>query len=811
MNESYGLDAGAERSRLKLAVWTPLLPQASGIANYNSELLLPALARLADVSVIVDDGVAPLVEPGTPFTVVPRSLHQAHANRGLVSIYHMGNNCSFHRAIHDALLAAPGVVVLHDPSLYDFYRLYHQGGSGFEEELRHNYGDAFAEFIVRDVPDRLALRVERRVVEASRAVIVHSAWARDVLADRFPTTPVFHIPLAASSYEANDHGPDIRARYGWTDEHVVFGLPAAFAAHKRAAYTAQLFAAVHKAEPATRLLVNGRLDAPDVLAHLRHTIEAAGAGDAVRILTDAEPAEFDACLRACNAIVDLRWQTAGEIPATLVRAFAAGKPAIVSDLPQLREFDERFCWRVPVDTLVGARASVQRMIAVARDRVATHDAGLAARKYIKDAGATAEGVAARYLEVIRSLPEEGTQPAAVTAPRGVTLRHGIGVNAIGDFEVTTGLMEAGRRIVSALVTAGADVDLTEIEVPGAGHSPTRRQHDLEHLRRGRSHEIDLWLYNIHEFGLVTDADLRPDGGSRYAIGSWFWELPRVPPPFDAQVSRVDEIWVTSRFVRDSFSASAPRGMPITVVPCLIDVPAPPRFSRAEFGLPSNATVFFFNFDARSSPGRKNPWAVIEAFEQAFDHRERSGPVRLVLKVNNLDYVSALRAPLQAALSRVNGILIDAELTREQMNGLLASIDVYVSLHRAEGFGLGIAEAMFLGKPAVVTAYSGNLDFTDTTNSCLVGYRLRPIEEADHHLFPDAADTYVPGIPWAEPSVGQTARWMRFLYENPEERRRIGRAGAATIRSRYNREAVQRVLVSRLEDIQQSLRVHAGRS
>jgi glycosyltransferase involved in cell wall biosynthesis len=159
---------------------------------------------------------------------------------------------------------------------------------------------------------------------------------------------------------------------------------------------------------------------------------------------------------------------------------------------------------------------------------------------------------------------------------------------------------------------------------------------------------------------------------------------------------------------------------------------------------------------------------------------------------------------------VNGILIDAELTREQMNGLLAVIDVYVSLHRAEGFGLGIAEAMFLGKPAVVTAYSGNLDFTDTSNSCLVGYRLRPIEETDHQLFPEAADTYAAGIPWAEPSVEQAARWMRFLYDCPEQRRRIGRVAAATIRTRYNREAVQRVLVRRLESIQKILRAHADR-
>jgi glycosyltransferase involved in cell wall biosynthesis len=806
MSEAGSLTTEPQRSDLNLTVWTPLPPQASGIAAYNSELLLPALARLARVNVVVDDDVAPLVRPDAPYTVIPWSARQLHADPKTVCIYHMGNHGGLHGAIHDALLEESGLLVLHDPSLYDFYRLYHQLGPGFEEELRYNYGDG--EWTqqwndLQQVPDRLSLRVERRVVEASRAVIVHSVWARDALASRFLDTPVFHVPLAASARTPSGEGPDIRGRFGWTDEHVVFGLIGAIAAHKRVAETVRLFAAAHKVQPATRLLVSGRVDWEDELVRLREVIDALGVRDAVRIVPDAEPAEFDACVQACDAIVDLRCVTAGEVPASLVQAFAAGKPAIVSDLPQLREFDERFCRRVPTDATEGTRAAVQQMIAVARDRIATHDAGVAARRYIEDTGATPDAVAARYVEIIRSLPErDGASPSAKTC--GLTLRHPIGVNAIGDFEATTGLMEAGRRIVSALASAGADVELTAIEIPAAGRSRTRRQHDLEHLRRGRSHPIDVWLYNMHEFGLVTDDDLTPDGAGRYTIGNWAWELPRVHPPFDAQIPRVDEIWVPSRFVREAFSASAPAGMPITVVPHLVDVPPPPRVSRAEFGLPEDATIFFFSFDARSSPARKNPWAIIEAFERAFDERERSGPARLAFKVNNLDYVSALRTPFEAALARVNGILIDAELAREQMNGLLAAVDVYVSLHRAEGFGLGMAEAMFLGKPAIVTAYSGNLDFTDAGNSCLVGYRLRPIDESDHGLFRDAADTYIPGVPWAEPSVDQAARWMRFLYDRPDMRERVGRAAAATIQRRCSREAVQRVLVGRLEAIQQSL-------
>ena len=211
-------------------------------------------------------------------------------------------------------------------------------------------------------------------------------------------------------------------------------------------------------------------------------------------------------------------------------------------------------------------------------------------------------------------------------------------------------------------------------------------------------------------------------------------------------------------------------------------------------------LFFFNFDASSSDARKNPWGVIQAFERAFTDDERRGPARLVLKTQNLDSHPPLRAALQASLDRANGILIDEELPRERMNALLGSIDVYASLHRAEGFGLGIAEAMSLGKPVIVTAYSGNMDYTTRTNSCLVGYHLRPIEESDHRLTPHAREVYEPGLIWAEPNISQAARWMRYLYDHPEERTRIGAAGAATVRNQFNPGAVANIVANRLVQI-----------
>jgi glycosyltransferase involved in cell wall biosynthesis len=373
-----------------------------------------------------------------------------------------------------------------------------------------------------------------------------------------------------------------------------------------------------------------------------------------------------------------------------------------------------------------------------------------------------------------------------------------GVNCIGDFAGGTGLVEATRRLVQTVASAGIDVEVTDFDLP-LPKSPMRKLREVDELPRGRDHEIELWCVNVNEFRHVDDSTLRPAGKRpRYVIGVWFWEAPSLPNWARTAVDRVDEIWVPSRFVRHAFRTATSK--PIVVVPCVVDSSLPTRYQRLDYGLPEDAVLFFFNFDAHSSDFRKNPWDVIRAFELAFTDQERRGAVRLVLKTQNLDTHPELRSVLEARLSRVNGILVDEDLPRDRMNALLASIDVYASLHRAEGFGLGIAEAMSLGKPVIATAYSGNMDYTTRTNSCLVGYQLRPIEESDLDMSPHGKVVYEPGLVWAEPNIGQAARWMRYLYDHPEERTRIGAAGAATVRNQFNPGAVANVVANRLVEI-----------
>jgi glycosyltransferase involved in cell wall biosynthesis len=423
------------------------------------------------------------------------------------------------------------------------------------------------------------------------------------------------------------------------------------------------------------------------------------------------------------------------------------------------------------------------------DGAAREDASRAARSW-SDRHLAPPVVAAGFAEIVKRTLAR--RPLTIHEP----VRTARGVTVIGDPHATTGLMEVGRAQLRQLVQAGADVSFDTKIQAAASHSLTRHIDELAMVPQGRHHLVELWQLNLNEFLGVPDDVLRPPGDRRYVIASWFWEMPVVPVPYTRETQRPDEIWVPTRFVQQAISPYTAR--PVHIVPPLVDVPLPPRVERHDFGLPDDGLLFFFNLDANSTVARKNPWAVVQAFMRAFDEGERERRARLVLKCTHLERHAEAFAELQAALKAANGILLADELERLEMNALLASIDVYVSMHRSEGFGLGMAEAMFLGKPVIGTAYSGSADFMTPENSCQVGYRMRPITTADHRFFPPAAVVYQPGIPWADADVDQAARWMRRLFEHPRLRVEVGERGAHTIREKYSFEVTQRALVTRLE-------------
>ena len=381
------------------------------------------------------------------------------------------------------------------------------------------------------------------------------------------------------------------------------------------------------------------------------------------------------------------------------------------------------------------------------------------------------------------------------------------MNAFGDWRSTTGLAEAGRRLARALVRRGVTLSCSTVRT-GAPTDDTLWPTDLAALTGPPTWPIDLWTLNINEFAMLGEAAVNELGGSRYRIATWYWELSTTPRSLWGAFDQVDEIWVPSSFVRRSFLRYT--RTPIHIVPTVVPVferGTNAADVRGRLGISRHAALFLFTFDFNSSTARKNPFGVIEAFAQAFPARDDHAV--LVIKTMNLDQSPRFEADIRQALRRVNGVLISEFLSQQNLADLFHACDVYVSTHRSEGFGLGMAEAMALGKPVIATSYSGNCDFMNARNSCPVGYRLRPVTARDHEYQTGLRDVYVEGAVWAEPDITEAAQWMRLLASNEAIRTRIGGEAARTMREGFSEIAVGGIAEVRLQTAYERVRAAAS--
>lgn len=374
----------------------------------------------------------------------------------------------------------------------------------------------------------------------------------------------------------------------------------------------------------------------------------------------------------------------------------------------------------------------------------------------------------------------------------------LAVNAIASFAATTGLSEAARRATLALMRAGVRVAIDDRD-NFAPRLDYRLPAGLAGLPSGRPYPVDICFLNVNELGVLPPGFFE---STRYSIGFWFWESPNLPDEFVARLDLVDEIWVGSTFTREVLASYTDR--PVTVIPQVVHPVAEGMLLRHFYGIADDAFLFLFNFDAYSTFARKNPIGVIEAFSRAFSESERSDRVRLVVKSINLRPGTPVDTVFRAALARVNGVLIPEDLTAGQMAALVTGCDAYVSLHRAEGFGLGMSEAMYLGRPVIATAYSGNMDFTDADSACLVGYRPVRLRDIDLNWDPNLADNPDPGVIFADPDLDQAADWMRLLVDDADFRAGVARRGQQVIRSRYSEECAGQVMAGRLSEIAATL-------
>jgi glycosyltransferase involved in cell wall biosynthesis len=204
-------------------------------------------------------------------------------------------------------------------------------------------------------------------------------------------------------------------------------------------------------------------------------------------------------------------------------------------------------------------------------------------------------------------------------------------------------------------------------------------------------------------------------------------------------------------------------------------------------------VFLFLFDVKSHIERKNPFAVISAFERLCTLRPWD-PIALVIKVNNKSADSEAMALLAQALDPIKRrtVLIDRTLTDNEVKNLVRCCDCFVSLHRSEGFGFGLIEAMYFGKPVVATAYSGNLDFMTADTACLVDYELAAVREGQY--------PHGNGQVWAEPNVDQATNYMLRLLDDRDFARGLGKRASAHVRTGFSYRAAGLRYLKRLGEI-----------
>lgn len=280
---------------------------------------------------------------------------------------------------------------------------------------------------------------------------------------------------------------------------------------------------------------------------------------------------------------------------------------------------------------------------------------------------------------------------------------------------------------------------------------------------------------------------------RYNIAHWFWELEQFPQAWRYCLPMVDEIWVHTEF-----NAATMRQVHSQVIkiPFAVEFPAPDtHFNRQFFNLPADHFLFITTFDFNSSVERKNPAATIEAFQKAFP--DLSIPVGLILKSSNgHQHPPDLNKLREQSHHDPRIIFMDEYLPTATMRGLLNCADCYVSLHRSEGLGLGMAESMYLGKPVIATAYSGNMEFMNTQNAYLIPYKLIPVRDSD---YPHHENQF-----WADADVIAASEAMMAVFQDPATRLKIAQQAQQDMRTHHSFLVMGDAIAKRIEKISQTL-------
>lgn len=366
-----------------------------------------------------------------------------------------------------------------------------------------------------------------------------------------------------------------------------------------------------------------------------------------------------------------------------------------------------------------------------------------------------------------------------------------GVNIFAFARGQFGLAEGARLYARALLAEGYPVAVHNIDL-GVPHGMDDDSLD-PYIGDATPYGINMIFVNPDYLEQAIRSIGHEHLGDRYTIACWFWELERFPEEWLPSLQLVNEIMVSTNFIEKTLRSVTDKPVWHAALP--IDETHDSGLTRTDFGLDDHAFIFLNSFDFNSFLARKNPLGVIDAFRRAFD--DGRSDVRLLIKSSNGHrHPAKLHQLLAAAGGDSRIILRDEVLDRRDVQALQRCVDAYVSLHRAEGFGLGMAECMRLGKPVIATGWSGNLDFMTADNSCLVDYKLVAVGEGEY--------LHDKNQRWAEPNVEHAAEQMRRLAEDPQFTARIGAQAANDVRNGHSPTRTAQRIIHRLEELSSNL-------
>ncbi|WP_375411262.1 glycosyltransferase [uncultured Bradyrhizobium sp.] len=381
----------------------------------------------------------------------------------------------------------------------------------------------------------------------------------------------------------------------------------------------------------------------------------------------------------------------------------------------------------------------------------------------------------------------GQRPPSAVRPAESNVKRP-DVTLVGYFKLTGGIGEVARQTFRCLSRGVLTVDAHDM-------SPTleadRRNETSGPSRFSERIEGRVQIYNMNADQLsILAAELRTRRrDDAYRIAVPFWELYEFPDAWRESFDEIDEIWAPTRFIQAALVRKLSR--PVIRMPIALTFKPPHASDREKLGLPKSKFLFFFSFDVLSFYDRKNPAAVYRAFRKAFPPGTAAN-VGLVLKCLNGSFVPAKLASLHGELSDdPDVLLIEQTMCREEVLALLNAVDCVVSLHRAEGLGLLVSEAIMLGKPVIATDYSGTTELVLPQTGFPVEYRLIPVLEGQ---YPHAAGQ------WAEPDELHAAWLMRRVYAEPDAAAQKARRARDHLEQNYGFSAVAAKQDARLSKI-----------